>query len=119
MELHVTWNLCRESIEQVVLTPDTFTERAELPPAESLRGDLLLADRGYFDREYLHAVATHGGYSSTLQSTLNVHIPSATGAKDASPPDSNRISARLKYLRIRRRFLQAASQGKLKRRDDT
>ncbi len=29
VELHVTWNLCRESIEQVVLTPDTFTERAE------------------------------------------------------------------------------------------
>jgi hypothetical protein len=61
VELHVTWNLCRESIEQVMLTPDTFTERAELPPAESLRGDLLLADRGYFDREYLRAVAAHGG----------------------------------------------------------
>ena len=61
VELHVTWNLCRESIEQVVLTPDTFTERAELPAVESLRGDLLLADRGYFDRDYLRAVATHGG----------------------------------------------------------
>ena len=62
VELHVTWNLCRESIEQVVLTPDTFTERAELPPADSLRGDLLLADRGYFDRDYLRTVAAHGGY---------------------------------------------------------
>ena len=61
VELHVTWNLCRESIEQVVLTPDTFTERAELPAVESLRGDLLLADRGYFDRDYLRAVAAHGG----------------------------------------------------------
>ena len=46
----------------MVLTPDTFTERAELPPAESLRGDLLLADRGYFDRAYLRNVDRHGGH---------------------------------------------------------
>ena len=61
VELHVTESLCRESIEQVVLTPDTFTECAELPAVERLRGDLLLADRGYFDRDYLRAVAAHGG----------------------------------------------------------
>ena len=30
----------RFTIEQVMLTPDTFTERAELPVAASLRGDL-------------------------------------------------------------------------------
>ena len=46
----------------MVLTPDTFTERAELPPAESLRGDLLLADRGYFERAYLRNVDRHGGH---------------------------------------------------------
>lgn len=61
VELHVTWNLCREQIEQVVLTPDTFSERAELPPPATLRGDLLVADRGYINSAYLHAVATHGG----------------------------------------------------------
>ena len=61
VELHVTWNLRHEQIEQVVLTPDTFSERAELPPPASLRGDLLLADRGYINSAYLHAVATHGG----------------------------------------------------------
>ena len=37
VELPVTWDLCREQIEQVMLTPDTFTERAELPVAASLR----------------------------------------------------------------------------------
>ena len=37
VEWHVTWDLCREQIEQVMLTPDTFTERAELPVAASLR----------------------------------------------------------------------------------
>lgn len=31
-----------------------------LPPAASRRGDLLLADRGYFDRDYLRAVDAHG-----------------------------------------------------------
>ena len=46
----------------MVLTPDTFTERAELPPAESLRGDLLLADRGYFERAYLRSIDRHGGH---------------------------------------------------------
>ena len=64
VELHVTWDLCRERIEQVVLTPDTFTERAELPPAESLRGDLLLAERGYFERAYLRSIDRHGGHFS-------------------------------------------------------
>lgn len=62
VELHVTWNLCRECIEQVVLTPDTSTERAELPSAKHLRGDLLLADRGYFDRDYLLEVDAQGGH---------------------------------------------------------
>ena len=62
VELHMPWNLCRERFEQGVLTPDTFSERAELPPADRLRGDLLLADCGYFDRDYLRAVAAHGGH---------------------------------------------------------
>lgn len=62
VELHVTWNLYRECIERVALTPDTFTEHAELPPADSLRGDLLLAGRVYFDRDYLRAIMAHGGH---------------------------------------------------------
>ena len=33
-----------------MLTPVTFTKRAELPPTDSLRGELLLVDCGYFDR---------------------------------------------------------------------
>ena len=43
VELHVSMDLLEESLTQVVLTPDTFTERAELPSAEELRGSLLLA----------------------------------------------------------------------------
>lgn len=85
VELHVTWNLCRESIEQVVLTPDTFTERAELPPAESLHGDLLLADCGYFDRHYLRAVAEHGGcFLIRAQKGINPVIESVNSGARAS-----------------------------------
>jgi hypothetical protein len=59
VELHVTMDLLEESLTQVVLTPDTFAERAELPAPESLRGALLLADRGYFDVKYLGELTQH------------------------------------------------------------
>jgi hypothetical protein len=85
VELHVTWDLCRESITQVVLTPDTFSERAELPPAESLRGDLLLGDRGYFDCAYLQAVAAHGGHFLVrAQKGINPVVEAVNGGARAS-----------------------------------
>ena len=40
-------SLLDESVEEVALTPDAASERAHLPSPEGLRGDLLLADRGY------------------------------------------------------------------------
>ena len=49
-------------LEQVTLTADTAPERPHLPWPEALRDDLLLADRGYFDRESLGAVDRAGGY---------------------------------------------------------
>jgi hypothetical protein len=36
----------------VVLTPDTTNEQAFLPEPATLRGSLLLADRGYLDLGY-------------------------------------------------------------------
>ena len=87
VELHVTWNLCHEQIEQVVLTPDTFAERAELPPPASLRGDLLVADRGYINSAYLHAVAAHGGaFLMRAQVKSNPVVVSVTQG-----PRSNRV----------------------------
>jgi hypothetical protein len=62
VELHVSMDLLEESLTQVVLTPDTFTERAELPAPETLRGALLLADRGYFDVKYLNELDIHGAH---------------------------------------------------------
>lgn len=62
VELHVSMDLLEESLTQVVLTPDTFTERAELPAPEALRGALLLADRGYFDVKYLRELDKHAAH---------------------------------------------------------
>jgi len=53
VELHATLDLLDESLSKVTLTADTASERAALPNASSLGGCLLLADRGYFDRDYL------------------------------------------------------------------
>jgi hypothetical protein len=43
------------------LSPDTDSERDYLPEPASLRGDLLLSDRGYLDLIYLRDVDRHGG----------------------------------------------------------
>jgi hypothetical protein len=56
VELHVTMDLLNDSVSRVALTPDTFPERPELPEAPTLRGCLLLADRGYFDVGYLKSL---------------------------------------------------------------
>lgn len=60
VELHVTMDLLGDSASRVVLTPDTAPERAELPEAHTLTGSLLLADRGYFDLDYLRALEAAG-----------------------------------------------------------
>ena len=62
VELHVTMSVLNESVEQVTLTADTAPERPHLPSPEALRDDLLLADRGYVDLEYMGAVDRAGGY---------------------------------------------------------
>ena len=62
VERHVTMSVLNESVEKVTLTADTAPERPHLPPPEALRDDLLLADRGYFDLDYLGAVNGAGGY---------------------------------------------------------
>ena len=64
VERHATMSLLNESVEKVALTADTAPERPHLPSPEALRDDLLLADRGYFDREHPGAVDGAGGYLS-------------------------------------------------------
>jgi len=61
VELHTTIDLLCDAPTTVVLTPDTTSEQAFLPDPKTLKGSLLLADRGYVDLGYLRRVDTHGG----------------------------------------------------------
>ncbi len=56
VELHVNRDLLTETMHSIVLSPDRDAERQFLPPPEDLAGDLLLADRGYFDKHYCLAM---------------------------------------------------------------
>ncbi len=46
----------------IALSPDTDSEHDYRPEPESLRGDVLLADRGYLDLTSLRDIDRHGGF---------------------------------------------------------
>ncbi len=62
VELHVDLDLMSETLNQVVLSPDSSAERQFLPEVEEVRGGLLLGDRGYFSRAYLRSLDQAGGF---------------------------------------------------------
>ena len=62
VELHADLDLLSETLNEVVLSPDSSAERQFLPAVEEVAGGLLLADRGYFARPYFEALDTAGGY---------------------------------------------------------
>ena len=62
VELHATMELLEGTASRTALTADTSAERPHLPDADSLRDALLLADRGYFDVDYLAEVDRAGGH---------------------------------------------------------
>ena len=61
VELHVNLDLLSDTLNTVVLAPDSEGERQFLPLPSELCGALLLADRGYFSRHYLAEVHHAGG----------------------------------------------------------
>lgn len=61
VELHVNLDLLSDAVNTVVLAPDRDAEREFLPPPRELRGELLLADRGYFSRGYAAELHRAGG----------------------------------------------------------
>lgn len=62
VELHTTMELLCDAPTTVVLTPDTTNAQAFLPEPASLRGSLLLADRGYLDLHSMCRVQDAGGF---------------------------------------------------------
>ena len=62
VELHTTMDLLCDAPTTVVLTPDTTSEQPFLPAPQTLKGSLLLADRGYVDLHYMRRVQDAGGF---------------------------------------------------------
>lgn len=61
VEVHATYSGFADEVECVQVAPDSEAERQFLPPPESLRGRLLLADRGYPSVAYFSAVDDNDG----------------------------------------------------------
>jgi len=62
VELHCTMDVLQDAPIIIALSPDTDSEHDYRPEPESLRGDLLLADRGYLDLTSLRDIDRHGGF---------------------------------------------------------
>ena len=81
VELHADFDLLSETMNQVVLSPDSSAERQFLPAVEAVTGGLLLADRGYFARPYFEALDAAGGHFIVRAGQgINPLILSARGA---------------------------------------
>ena len=102
VELHATLDLLDESLSKVTLTADTASERAALPKASSLGGSLLLADRGYFNRDYLSEL-TKAGASFVIRAPKGLN-PKVLEAFDAKGQRIRQFCGKpLKTLRIAKR----------------
>lgn len=62
VEVHTFLSLFHDQVIDVAVAPDKEAERQFLPPAETLTGKLLLADRGYQSLDYWAAVHAAGGF---------------------------------------------------------
>lgn len=88
VELHVSFELTSEMVNQVTLSADSAAERHYLPPPEDLVEELLLADRGYYSKDYLRALHVAGGsFIVRAKSNMNPVICKAFG------PDGGEIKA--------------------------
>jgi hypothetical protein len=80
VELHVEFDLMSEMVNRVDLTRDSASERASLPVAQELAGELFLADRGYFGAPYLQSLDTAGAFFIVRgKSNMNPLILKAVG----------------------------------------
>lgn len=62
VELHTFLSVFHDQVIDVEVAPDKEAERQFLPPAETLTGKLLLADRGYQSLDYWEQVQAAAGF---------------------------------------------------------
>lgn len=80
VEVHTYLSLFQDQVIEVEVAPDKDSERKFLPPAKSLTGKLLLADRGYQSLAYWEEVQAAGGYFLMRgKSALNPRIRTMRG----------------------------------------
>ncbi len=84
VELHTFLRVFHDHVIDVAMAPDTEAERQFLPPAATLRGKLLLADRGYQRLDYWAAVQAAGGFFLMRGTTdLNPRMCTLRGPRGA------------------------------------
>jgi hypothetical protein len=67
VELHVTLDLLSECSENIVLTAGTASEPQFFPEVEALIDTLIMGDRGYFKKEYIHSVVKQPNVSCIIK----------------------------------------------------
>jgi hypothetical protein len=73
VELHVTLDLLSECSENITLTADTASEAQFLPEVEDLIDTLIMGDRGYFSKKYIHQIVKQPNVSCIIKGKSNMN----------------------------------------------
>ena len=105
VEVHTFLSLFHDQVIDVAVAPDKAAERQFLPPAETLTGKLLLADRGYQSLNYWAAVHAAGGFF-VMRGThdLNPRIRTVRGPHGVLPRFAGRRLQEVIHAFPRRRL---------------
>ena len=98
VELHVNLDLLSETMHAVTLSADCQAERQFLPPAGEMAQDLLLADRGYFDKDLCRQIDLVQG-SFIVRGQVNLNPLVLCAYDDHGRPIKSWRDQRLKDLR--------------------
>jgi hypothetical protein len=82
VELHVTMSALEDNPIAIVMAPDKESERHFTPSADSIRGCLLLQDRGHQDRKHFRHIQNEQGFF-IVRGTKNIK-PTIVKAYDTS-----------------------------------
>jgi hypothetical protein len=104
VEIHTFLSVFHDQVIEAEVAPDKDPERKFLPPARSLTGKLLLADRGYQSLDYWEEVAAAGCFFLMRgKSDLNPWLRAVRGPGGRLPRfEGRRLQDVLRYLPRRR-----------------
>lgn len=73
VKLHVTLDLLTECSESIVLTSDTTSEPQFLPDVKTLIDTLIMGDRGYFKKSYIHQIVKQPNVFCIIKGKSNMN----------------------------------------------